>query len=109
MYFYRPRVVIAGLKGGAGKTTLSLGLLHLWNKKGLKVVPFKKGPDYIDAAWLAFAAKAPCYNLDSFLIPENKLIESFIYRFANSDIGLIEGNRGIFDGVDHIGTYSTAN
>ncbi len=109
MMFRRPRVVIAGLKGGSGKTTFSLGLLNLWKKNGYRVIPFKKGPDYIDAGWLAAASGNNCYNLDAFIIPEKALINSFLQHSANSDAALIEGNRGLYDGMDSKGTFSTAN
>ncbi|MBF0458437.1 MAG: cobyrinate a,c-diamide synthase [Nitrospirae bacterium] len=105
---YKPRVVIAGLRGGSGKTTLSLGLLRLWKNKGRHIVPFKKGPDYIDAAWLSGAAGAHCYNLDSYIIAEHQLINSLAGHSEASDGILIEGNRGLFDGVDARGTFSTA-
>ena len=52
-----PRLIIAGMKGGSGKTLLSLGLIAAWRKKGFKIIPYKKGPDYIDAGWLSSAAK----------------------------------------------------
>ncbi|MCL4476061.1 MAG: cobyrinate a,c-diamide synthase [Nitrospirae bacterium] len=103
-----PRLVIAGLKGGSGKTTLSLGLIRALKRKGLKVVPFKKGPDYIDAGWLAGAAEHPCYNLDPFLVGSDRLLSSFITHAEDSDIAIIEGNRGLYDGMDAKGTYSTA-
>lgn len=103
-----PRLVVAGLRGGSGKTMLSLGIVRACKNKGLKVVAFKKGPDYIDAGWLASAAKSPCYNLDPFLIGRDRLLSSFIRHSEGSDIALIEGNRGLFDGVDEEGTYSTA-
>src|SRR5512140_2033538 len=63
-----PRLVLAALRGGSGKTTISVALTVALRKRGIPVVPFKKGPDYIDAAWLSRAAAAPCYNLDTFLI-----------------------------------------
>ena len=63
-----PRLVVAALRGGAGKTTVSLSMAAAWKKRGKKVVPFKKGPDYIDAAWLSLAAGHPCCNLDTFLM-----------------------------------------
>ena len=103
-----PRLVIAGLKGGSGKTTLSLGLIRALKRKGLKVVPFKKGPDYIDAGWLAGAAEHPCYNLDPFLVGSDRLLSSFIAHAEESDIAVIEGNRGLYDGMDPEGTCSTA-
>ena len=61
-----PRIIIAALKGGSGKTILSLGLTAAWREMGLSVAPFKKGPDFIDSGWLFLAAGAPCYNLDPF-------------------------------------------
>jgi len=103
-----PRIVIAGLGGGAGKTTLSLGLISALRKRGLRVRPFKKGPDYIDAGWLAFAASNPCYNLDPYMIGEKQVLFSFIRHSEGSDISVVEGNRGIYDGMDLEGSYSTA-
>lgn len=103
-----PRLIIAALKGGSGKTILSIGIARLWKKQGLKVRAFKKGPDYIDAGWLACASGNPCYNLDPFLIGKEHLLSSFVSHSSCSDVSVIEGNRGIFDGMDEDGTYSTA-
>lgn len=103
-----PRIVIAGLRGGSGKTTLSLGLIAALALQGSKIVPFKKGPDYIDAGWLSAAAGRPCYNLDPFLIGGQKIIDSFRAHAAEADLAVIEGNRGLYDGMDAAGTYSTA-
>lgn len=103
-----PRIVVSGLRGGSGKTILSLSLVTLLREKGLKITPFKKGPDYIDAGWLAKAAGVPCYNLDLFMMSAEQAVESFIIHSSNSQIAVIEGNRGLFDGMDHKGTYSTA-
>jgi cobyrinic acid a,c-diamide synthase len=103
-----PRLVIAGLKGGAGKTVAALGLVRVWQRQGLQVIPFKKGPDYIDAGWLSQAAKRPCYNLDPFLMSKEVIRKSFAFRAKDADISVIEGNRGLFDGVDESGSSSTA-
>lgn len=101
-------LIISGLRGGSGKTILSLAIVsYLHFKKGMRVIPFKKGPDYIDAGWLSVAAENPCYNLDSYLIPEDRLFRSFIYH-SRGDISIIEGNRGLYDGMDVEGTHSTA-
>src|SRR6266498_2075821 len=102
-----PRVTIAGLKGGSGKTMLSLGLARAFKEKGFNVVPFKKGPDYIDAGWLASASKHPCYNLDPFMIGSDRLLSSFISHSGKEGFAIIEGNRGLFDGMDEDGSYST--
>jgi cobyrinic acid a,c-diamide synthase len=103
-----PRIVLAALRGGAGKTVLSMGLIAAWRKKGLRVVPFKKGPDYIDAGWLALSAGGPCYNLDSFLMDKAQLLQSFTWRAGGGGVALVEGNRGLFDGMDLSGRHSTA-
>jgi|SRR5271169_2484273 len=103
-----PRLIIAGIRGGSGKTTLSLALISaLRSQKGKRVIPFKKGPDYIDAGWMSIAAENPCYNLDPFLIPRKEIVSSLISHF-NGDVAVIEGNRGLYDGVDSDGSYSTA-
>lgn len=108
MTYKFPRVVIAGLSGGSGKTTLSVGLSAALRRRGISITPFKKGPDYIDAGWLAASAGSPCYNLDPFLIGPEKVLESFLLRFRPQGAALIEGNRGIFDGMDAEGSFSTA-
>ena len=103
-----PRIGIAALRGGSGKTILSLGLISAWREKGLAVAPFKKGPDFIDAGWLAFAAGRPCYNLDPFLMNSEQIRQSFIAHSNGMDLSVIEGNRGLYDGLDLDGSSSTA-
>ncbi|MEW6001068.1 MAG: cobyrinate a,c-diamide synthase [Nitrospirota bacterium] len=103
-----PRIVIAGLRGGSGKTIVSLGLIASFKRGNLTIVPFKKGPDYIDAGWLSYAAGKPCYNLDPFLTGKDKILSSFRKHALGAHCALIEGNRGLFDGMDSDGTYSTA-
>ena len=103
-----PRILIAGLGGGSGKTLTSLGLLAAWRKSGRTVAPFKKGPDYIDSAWLSRAADRPCRNLDLFLMSPQAVVRSVIESTRTADVAVIEGNRGLYDGMDAEGTYSTA-
>ncbi len=103
-----PRIVIAAQKGGAGKTLCTIGIISALKARGFKIVPFKKGPDYIDAGWLSFAAHANCYNLDPFFMDDEVIISSFLSHAPEGDIAIIEGNRGLFDGVDIEGTCSTA-
>ena len=103
-----PRLVLAGLCGGSGKTIVSLGLTRAFLQDGLAVAPFKKGPDYIDAAWLALAAKSPAHNLDPFLLSPEDLAQLFWEKSQGFDLAFIEGNRGLFDGGDVDGTCSTS-
>ncbi|MEW6266612.1 MAG: cobyrinate a,c-diamide synthase [Thermodesulfobacteriota bacterium] len=104
-----PRLIVAALRGGCGKTTISLGIISAWRRAGRRIIPFKKGPDYIDAGWLAQAAGRPCFNLDPYLMTPEQIVRSFGHRASgNHDGALIEGNRGLFDGTDEAGTYSTA-
>ncbi len=103
-----PRILIAALRGGSGKTMISLGLIASWRKRGMAITPFKKGPDFIDAGWLAKAAGRPCHNLDTFLMPAEKILLSFATRTLTGDLSIIEGNRGLYDGIDVEGTTSTS-
>jgi len=103
-----PRVVLAALRGGAGKPFLSVGLVAALRRRGLTVGVFKKGPDYIDAGWLGLAAGSDCYNLDPYLVDRRLVLESFVRRSQGKAIAVVEGNRGLFDGVDAAGSYSTA-
>jgi len=103
-----PRVVTAALRGGAGKTLITVGLVAALRRRGLSPAVFKKGPDYIDAGWLGLAAGTDCYNLDSFLCDPAVVLDSFARRSRGKSFALVEGNRGLFDGVDSRGSYSTA-
>ena len=102
-----PRIVISGLSGGAGKSMVSLGLARALTRRGFHVQTFKKGPDYIDSAWLALAAGTRQATLDPFFSSSEELLAQFHSR-SGADICLIEGNRGLFDGLDAEGSCSTA-
>lgn len=103
-----PGIVVAGLRGGSGKTIFSVGIIAALCRRGIQAAPFKKGPDYIDAGWLALAAGRPCYNLDTFLIDSQTILGSFHQRSRDADIAVIEGNRGLYDCIDIGGETSTA-
>ncbi len=103
-----PRIVISALRGGSGKTVITLGILAALKRLGKKIAVFKKGPDYIDAGWLAKAADRACYNLDTFLVLPEVIRHSFHSHTTDDDIAVIEGNRGLYDGIDTEGLTSTA-
>ena len=108
MLINNPRTVVAGLSGGSGKTLVSAGVTAALRARGFSIQTFKKGPDFIDAAWLARASGRPCYNLDTYMMGEYRVVRSFAIRAAAAQASVIEGNRGIFDGVDAEGSHSTA-
>lgn len=103
-----PRLVVAGLSGDSGKTLVSLALLFLARRLGVSTKAFKKGPDYIDSAWLSWASGGPARNLDTFLTGREKAAKTFFANSVPDGLNLIEGNRGLFDGLDAHGTHSTA-
>ena len=109
-----PRLVVAGLSGDSGKTLVTLALLLGARERGWLVRGFKKGPDYIDAAWMGWASGAPARNLDTFLAGPDETARSFARHAARqrggagAALNVIEGNRGLFDGMDAEGTHSTA-
>jgi cobyrinic acid a,c-diamide synthase len=103
-----PRILISALRGSSAKTIISLGVTVALKRRGIRIFPYKKGPDYIDAAWLTKAAGNICKHLDLYLMGENGVREVFYRRIPAETVSLIEGNRGLFDGVDIHGTYSTA-
>jgi len=107
MRLHSPRLTVAGLSGDSGKTLVSLGMTRALVERGLVVRTAKKGPDYIDAAWLREASGADCVNLDTFLMSD-RAIGSGVWALHGADLILVEGNRGLYDGVDAEGTHSTA-
>lgn len=103
-----PRIVVSGLSGDSGKTIITCGLLVCLKNRGLNVSAFKKGPDYIDAAWLSLSSGKPARNLDSYMMGFPAVKKSFLKHANSSGMNIIEGNRGLFDGMDNKGTHSTA-
>lgn len=101
-------IVVAGLAGGSGKSVVSVGLTALLAKEAGGVMPFKKGPDYIDAGWMKLAANNNCYNLDPYLMSEEAITSSFQSHSKGYGYVVLEGNRGLYDGVNSEGGYSTA-
>src|SRR5579875_3422427 len=93
-----PRLVIGGLSGGCGKTLVSLGIVCALRRAGVPVRAFKKGPDYIDAAWLRWASGEPARNLDTYLMGTAKAVDSFFRNAAEAGVNIIEGAGGSRNG-----------
>ncbi len=103
-----PRVFISAAHKSSGKTTLTLGLAAALHGRGHAVQPFKKGPDYIDPQWLEMAAARPCYNLDFHMMRHDEIERQFARAAAGARLSLIEGNKGLYDGLSLNGSNSNA-
>jgi len=99
---------ISAAHKSSGKTTLSIGLCAALSEAGAVVQPFKKGPDYIDPLWLAQAAGRSCYNLDFYTMRPDEIESLFRRKMQSADIGVIEGNKGLYDGLALDGSNSNA-
>jgi len=102
------QLFISAAHKSSGKTTLSIGLCAAFHSQGLTVQPFKKGPDYIDPMWLARAAKRSCYNLDFNTQSHDEILTSVGSHGSDADICIIEGNKGLYDGLNLDGSNSNA-
>jgi len=92
--------LIAAPTSGSGKTTIARGLMALFTQKGLKVQPFKCGPDYIDTKFHAAVCGRPSINLDTFMASPEHVRELFAHYGQEADICIVEGMMGLFDGYD---------
>ncbi len=102
------RLYLSAAHKSSGKTIISLGLCAALAQRGLRVQPFKKGPDYIDPLWLSQAAGQPCHNLDFYTQSADELRHVARSHSATADIALIEGNKGLYDGLALDGSNSNA-
>ena len=94
-----PRIIIAGLYGEGGKTTIATGLMGAFTRKGLKVQSFKSGPDHIDSTYHTEVTKTAPRHLDAWLTSPRTVLESFERSTKNIDLAIIEGAGGIFQGI----------
>jgi cobyrinic acid a,c-diamide synthase len=99
-------MLISAAHKSSGKTTISIGLCAALRQRGLSVQPYKKGPDYIDPMWLSQACGRACRNLDLYLMERDDVVSTFVRH--NSDINIVEGNKGLYDGLALDGSNSNA-
>lgn len=102
------RFLVSAAHKSSGKTTVSIGLCAALTARDLTVQAFKKGPDYIDPMWLGQASGRPCFNLDPYLMTSEQISASFARFSAQADISLVEGNKGLYDGLALDGSNSNA-
>ena len=102
------RVYISAAHKSSGKTTVSIGLCAALRERGMAVQSFKKGPDYIDPHWLARATGRDCFNLDFYTMSHDEIMQYVDGHAADADIAVIEGNKGLYDGLDLDGSNSNA-
>lgn len=94
-----PRIVVAGVTSGVGKTTVAVAIMHALGKKGLKVQPFKVGPDFIDPSYHTLVTKRQSRNLDAWMMGRQGVLDCFAGACEGADVAVIEGVMGLFDGM----------
>ncbi len=102
------RLFISAAHKSSGKTTVSIGLCAAIKQRGNIVQSFKKGPDYIDPYWLTQATGRNCYNLDFYTMERDEILALMQNKSRGVDISVIEGNKGLYDGLDLDGSNSNA-
>jgi cobyrinic acid a,c-diamide synthase len=94
-----PRIVIAGVTSGVGKTTIATAIMYILKRKGLQVQPFKVGPDFIDPSYHTYITGRQSRNLDTWMMGKNGILECFYNASYGADIAVVEGVMGLFDGI----------
>jgi len=103
-----PRLVVAGVTSGVGKTSITSAIIYGIKKRGYEIQPFKVGPDYIDPSYLSAISGKDAKNLDVWLMGESELLHSFV-KNSTSDISVIEGVMGYYDGFGGKTNYASTH
>nr|AIF17523.1 cobyrinic acid a,c-diamide synthase (cobB-cbiA) [uncultured marine thaumarchaeote KM3_77_H05] len=103
-----PRLVVAGVTSGVGKTSITSAIIYGIKKRGYGIQPFKVGPDYIDPSYLSAISGKDAKNLDVWLMGESELLHSFV-KNSTSDISVIEGVMGYYDGFGGKTNYASTH
>ncbi len=103
-----PRLMIAGTHSGAGKTTIAVAVMAMFSAAGMRVQPYKVGPDYIDPGFHQVATGRVSRNLDTFFLGEAGIQEVFTRSAVGADISVIEGVMGLYDGIGSTAEGSSA-
>lgn len=101
-------LLISATRKSSGKTSLCIGLAALLQSRGYHVQTFKKGPDYIDSMWLSRASQRPCINLDFYTMPRDEIERVYDHYRTDAEVVIVEGNKGLHDGMDVKGSDSNA-
>jgi cobyrinic acid a,c-diamide synthase len=94
-----PRIVIAGVTSGVGKTSVAVAIMNACRKRGLRVQPFKVGPDFIDPSYHTSVTNKHSRNLDVWMMGKKGVLDCFTSACKSADIAIIEGVMGLFDGM----------
>ena len=95
-------IYISAAHKSSGKTIISIGLSRIFSNLNINIQTYKKGPDYIDMGWLSAASRNNCYNLDFNTQTKDEIVD--LYNKKNLDFNIIEGNKGLYDGLDVFGS-----
>jgi cobyrinic acid a,c-diamide synthase len=95
-------LVVAGVSTGVGKTSITLGMLEAFRRRGLRVQAFKVGPDFIDPGFHELATGRPSYNLDGWMCGRDRVLACVSRHAGDADVAVVEGVMGCFDGIDGV-------